>query len=112
MACRLKSLVFGNYFYIALLQDQLGIIARISKCIASRGANILNVDLYIDFDGKRNPVFYARRYGLFVFQVFGFKKKTTNSFVTLSSWEFQFHQELSVVYFAMNSHVTVHKFSA
>lgn len=73
--CRLKSLVFGNYSYIALLQDQLGIIARISKCIASRGANILNVDLYIDFDGKRHPVFYARRYDLFVFQVFGFPEK-------------------------------------
>lgn len=66
VACRLKSLVFGVYSYISLLQDQLGIIARISKCIASRGANILNVDLYIDFDGKRHPVFYARRYDLFV----------------------------------------------
>jgi formyltetrahydrofolate deformylase len=45
-----------------LLQDQLGIIARISKVIASRGANILNVYLYIDFDGgKQSPVFYARR---------------------------------------------------
>lgn len=42
-------------------RDQLGIIAGISKCIASRGANILNVDLYIDFDGgKQSPVFYAR----------------------------------------------------
>ena len=46
----------------SLFQDQLGIVARISKCIASRGANILNVDLYIDFDGgKQSPVFYARR---------------------------------------------------
>jgi formyltetrahydrofolate hydrolase len=46
----------------SLLQDQLGIIARISKVIASRGANILNVYLYIDFDGgKQSPVFYARR---------------------------------------------------
>ncbi|XP_024394370.1 formyltetrahydrofolate deformylase 1, mitochondrial isoform X2 [Physcomitrium patens] len=41
--------------------DQLGIIARISKCIALRGANILNVDLYIDFDDKKqSPIFYAR----------------------------------------------------
>lgn len=42
-------------------RDQLGIIARISEVIATRGANILNVDLYIDFDGgKQSPVFYAR----------------------------------------------------
>jgi hypothetical protein len=40
--------------------DQLGIVASISRCIASRGANILNVDLYIDFDGGK-PVFYSRR---------------------------------------------------
>ncbi|CAK9877810.1 unnamed protein product [Sphagnum jensenii] len=39
--------------------DQLGIVASISRCIASRGANILNVDLYIDFDGGK-PVFYSR----------------------------------------------------
>lgn len=45
-----------------LMQDQLGIVASISRCIASRGANILNVDLYIDFDGGK-PVFYSRRYG-------------------------------------------------
>lgn len=48
--------------YFREFQDQLGIIARISKLIATRGANILNVDLYIDFDGrKQSPVFYARR---------------------------------------------------
>ncbi|BBN11188.1 formyltetrahydrofolate deformylase [Marchantia polymorpha subsp. ruderalis] len=39
--------------------DQLGIVANISQNIARRGANILNVDIYIDFDNG-SPVFYSR----------------------------------------------------
>ncbi|GJP32145.1 hypothetical protein CLOM_g16722 [Closterium sp. NIES-68] len=39
--------------------DRLGIVARISECVASRHANLLNVDLHIDFEAP-TPVFYSR----------------------------------------------------
>ncbi|KAJ7269448.1 hypothetical protein O6H91_11G009700 [Diphasiastrum complanatum] len=40
--------------------DQLGVVAKISECIASHGANIVNTDLFIDFDGENGPVFHSR----------------------------------------------------
>ena len=36
-------------------------VSRISECVARGGANILNVDLHIDFEAE-HPTFYARRY--------------------------------------------------
>eukprot|EP00850_Spirogloea_muscicola_P019791 SM000199S05418 [mRNA] locus=s199:165505:167985:+ [translate_table: standard] len=40
-------------------QDHLGIVARISDCVASRGANILGVDIHIDSEAQV-PTFYSR----------------------------------------------------
>ncbi|CAI5522254.1 unnamed protein product, partial [Closterium sp. Naga37s-1] len=40
-------------------KDRLGIVARISECVASRHANLLNVDLHIDFEAP-TPIFYSR----------------------------------------------------
>ena len=39
-------------------QDAVGIVARLSECIASRGGNIHSVDVFVP-DGR--PVFYSRR---------------------------------------------------
>eukprot|EP00271_Cylindrocystis_brebissonii_P000392 TRINITY_DN10485_c0_g1_i3.p1 TRINITY_DN10485_c0_g1~~TRINITY_DN10485_c0_g1_i3.p1 ORF type:complete len:652 (-),score=64.47 TRINITY_DN10485_c0_g1_i3:262-2217(-) len=39
--------------------DQLGVVARISEVVASRGANMLSVDLHIDFEADK-PQFYSR----------------------------------------------------
>ncbi|CAM6095273.1 unnamed protein product [Calypogeia fissa] len=48
-----------NGVHVFQCSDQLGIVATISEQIARRGANILNVDIYIDFDNG-SPVFYSR----------------------------------------------------
>ncbi|CAI5505364.1 unnamed protein product [Closterium sp. Naga37s-1] len=40
-------------------KDRLGIVARISECVASRHANLLNVDLHIDFEAP-TPIYYSR----------------------------------------------------
>jgi formyltetrahydrofolate deformylase len=39
-------------------QDTVGIVARLSECIASRGGNIHSVDVFVPDD---KPVFYSRR---------------------------------------------------
>jgi formyltetrahydrofolate deformylase len=38
-------------------QDTVGIVARLSECIASRGGNIHSVDVFVPDD---KPVFYSR----------------------------------------------------
>ncbi|XP_027163019.1 formyltetrahydrofolate deformylase 2, mitochondrial-like isoform X2 [Coffea eugenioides] len=40
--------------------DELGIVAKLSECIASIGGNILNADVFVPEDKN---VFYSRRYG-------------------------------------------------
>lgn len=42
----------------------MGIVAKLSECIASRGGNILNADVFVP---EKKNVFYSRRY-LFVHQ--------------------------------------------
>lgn len=39
-------------------QDAVGVVARLSECIASRGGNIHSVDVFVPDD---KPVFYSRR---------------------------------------------------
>uniref|UniRef100_A0A453JAJ3 ACT domain-containing protein n=1 Tax=Aegilops tauschii subsp. strangulata TaxID=200361 RepID=A0A453JAJ3_AEGTS len=53
----------GNLLGIHLFQcpDAVGIVAKLSECIASRGGNIHSVDVFVPDDA---PVFYARRYSL------------------------------------------------
>lgn len=40
--------------------DQVGITAKITECIASRGASILDFDVYVNFDVVKQPAFFAR----------------------------------------------------
>lgn len=42
------------------IQDTVGIVAKLSECIASRGGNIHSVDVFVPDD---KPVFYSRRLG-------------------------------------------------
>lgn len=42
-----------------LNQDEVGIVAKLSECIASRGGNILNADIFVP---EKENVFYARRF--------------------------------------------------
>jgi formyltetrahydrofolate deformylase len=50
----------GNLLGIHLFQcpDAVGIVAKLSECIASRGGNIHSVDVFV-LDDK--PIFYSRR---------------------------------------------------
>ncbi|KAK3148670.1 hypothetical protein QOZ80_3BG0297940 [Eleusine coracana subsp. coracana] len=50
----------GNLLGIHLFQcpDAVGIVAKLSECIASRGGNIHSVDVFVPDD---KPVFYSRR---------------------------------------------------
>lgn len=41
------------------MQDEVGIVAKLSECIASHGGNIHSVDVFVP-DNK--PVFYSRRF--------------------------------------------------
>ncbi|GBG83661.1 hypothetical protein CBR_g37463 [Chara braunii] len=41
-------------------QDKLGVVAKLSECVASNGANMITVDLHIDFDASDAPIFYSR----------------------------------------------------
>lgn len=45
-------------FFIFLIQDVLGIVAKLSECIALRGGNILGADIFVP---EKNQVFYSRR---------------------------------------------------
>ncbi|GJN09398.1 hypothetical protein PR202_ga27401 [Eleusine coracana subsp. coracana] len=49
----------GNLLGIHLFQcpDAVGIVAKLSECIASRGGNIHSVDVFVPDD---KPVFYSR----------------------------------------------------
>lgn len=40
-------------------QDEVGIVAKLSECIASRGGNILTADIFVP---EKKNVFYSRRY--------------------------------------------------
>ncbi|GJN30000.1 hypothetical protein PR202_gb18272 [Eleusine coracana subsp. coracana] len=53
----------GNLLGIHLFQcpDAVGIVAKLSECIASRGGNIHSVDVFVPDD---KPVFYSRRHGI------------------------------------------------
>ncbi|KAL3647295.1 Formyltetrahydrofolate deformylase 1, mitochondrial [Castilleja foliolosa] len=44
--------------------DEVGIVAKLSECIASRGGNILNADIFVP---EKENVFYSRRYSEFLF---------------------------------------------
>ena len=46
---------------VSQTQDAVGIVAKLSECIASRGGNIHSVDVFVPDD---KPVFYSRRYGM------------------------------------------------
>jgi formyltetrahydrofolate deformylase len=50
----------GNLLGIHLFQcpDAVGIVAKLSECIASRGGNIHSVDVFVPDD---KPIFYSRR---------------------------------------------------
>ena len=39
-------------------QDEVGIVAKLSECIASKGGNILNADVFVP---EKENVFYCRR---------------------------------------------------
>lgn len=41
-------------------QDAVGIVAKLSECIASRGGNIHSVDVFVP---EKKQVFYSRRWG-------------------------------------------------
>ena len=45
---------------VSQTQDAVGIVAKLSECIASRGGNIHSVDVFVPDD---KPIFYSRRYG-------------------------------------------------
>lgn len=57
---------------IAYNQDEVGIVAKLSECIASRGGNIHNADIFVP---EKENVFYSRRFlspslFLFLYSVF------------------------------------------
>ncbi|KAK9148381.1 hypothetical protein Scep_007138 [Stephania cephalantha] len=53
-----SSLVHGVHVFHC--PDGVGIVAKLSECIASRGGNILSVDVFVP---EKNQVFYSRRSG-------------------------------------------------
>lgn len=46
---------------VVVSQDAVGIVAKISECIASRGGNIHDVDVFVPED---KSIFYSRRSGI------------------------------------------------
>lgn len=51
------SLIHGIHVFHC--PDEVGIVAKLSECIASRGGNILSADIFVP---EKKNVFYSRRW--------------------------------------------------